>query len=75
VVCESLVTILAPELIVFGGGLAQAGKLLIDPLTERLRSSLTFQRMPAVVPAHFGANAGTIGAAVMALTLTEREGV
>jgi len=75
IVCEWIVTILAPERIVFGGGLAQSGSLLFDPIRKKLEASLTFQRIPQILPAHFGANAGTIGAALMAFDLITKEGV
>lgn len=60
------VSLLAPDRIVIGGGLAQAGEWLLGPLRERLRSRLSFQRMPDVVPAELGDQAGCIGAALLA---------
>ena len=67
--CEMLVTILAPEAIIFGGGLSKAGDALTDPLLKRLRKSLTFQRLPELKIAKFSTQAGTIGSAIMALDL------
>ena len=67
--CQMLVTVLAPEVIIFGGGLSQSGNLLIIPITKALADSLTFQRVPRLVIAHYGAQAGTIGCAMMALDL------
>ena len=67
--CQMLVTVLAPEVIIFGGGLSQSGNLLINPITKALADSLTFQRVPRLVIAHYGAQAGTIGCAMMALDL------
>lgn len=67
--CQMLVTVLAPEVIIFGGGLSQSGNLLINPITKALGGSLTFQRVPRLVIAHYGAQAGTIGCAMMALDL------
>jgi len=66
VAVEDLITVLAPEAIVFGGGLAGAGSLLIDPIERALDKRLTFQRRPALKVAHFGSSAGTIGCAIMA---------
>lgn len=63
---SQLVSMLAPEAIVIGGGLAQAGDALFGPLTERLESLLTFQRRPVLLPAEIGENAGLIGAALLA---------
>lgn len=68
-VCEMLITILSPEVIVFGGGLAQAGSLLLDPIAEDLNARLTFQRVPELRTAVFGTAAGTIGCAMMAFDL------
>jgi glucokinase len=67
--CQMLVTVLAPEVIIFGGGLSQSGNLLINPIEKALTDSLTFQRVPQLVIAHHGAQAGTIGCAMMALDL------
>ena len=67
--CQMLVTVLAPEVIIFGGGLSQSGNLLIIPITKALADSLTFERVPRLVIAHYGAQAGTIGCAMMALDL------
>jgi glucokinase len=64
-----LVAVLAPEAIVVGGGLAQAGPALFDPLRSGLAAHLTFQRMPALLPARVGADAGVLGAALMAQEL------
>jgi glucokinase len=59
--------VLAPEAVVIGGGLSRAGAALLDPLAERTRARLTFQRMPTLLPAALGDRAGCIGAALLAL--------
>ncbi len=56
------VTLLAPEVIVVGGGLCGAADLFLDPLTAAVEQRLAFQRMPRIVPAALGADAGLIGA-------------
>lgn len=56
-----------PEVIIVGGGLAEAGALLLDPLREALRARLTFHREPRVVRAALGDEAGCLGAALLAL--------
>jgi len=66
------VALLAPEAVVLGGGLAQAGPALFPPLRERLDDILTFHRRPALVPASIGENAGIIGAALRARELVGR---
>ncbi len=73
VAIEDLITILAPEVIVFGGGLSQAGAALTSPLQVILADRLTFQKAPELLIAHFGVNAGSIGCAMMALDLLKNE--
>lgn len=62
----SATTLLAPELIVLGGGLAEAGELLLGPVRERLAERLTFQRRPGLVAAELGDEAGCLGAGLYA---------
>jgi glucokinase len=64
--CELLITILAPEVIVFGGGLSNAGEIFLNPIQDYLDASLTFQHKPRLEIAHYGAKAGTIGCAILA---------
>lgn len=55
------------EVVSVGGGLAQAGSLLFDPLEEALRThvGLDFARGVRVVPAELGQSAGLVGAAAL----------
>ncbi|MFC8297714.1 ROK family protein [Micromonospora orduensis] len=53
--------------IVLGGGLAQAGDLLLDPLRAALHERMTFHREPRLVAAALGDEAGCLGAALLAL--------
>ena len=64
----SIANIFNPELIVVGGGAIAAGDLLLDPAREVVeREALaSLGANVAVVPAEFGADAGVIGAAVLA---------
>jgi glucokinase len=64
-----LTAFLAPQAIVIGGGLAQAGDALFAPLRERIDTLLSFHRRPELVPAMIGENAGLIGAALRAREL------
>nr|WP_211351565.1 ROK family protein [Saccharothrix variisporea] len=59
-------SVLAPEVVVVGGGLSAAGDVLLRPLTEALRERLTFQRRPRLVAAELGGLAGCRGAALLA---------
>ena len=51
--CETLITILAPEVIVFGGGLSNAGETFLKPIRDYLDSTLNFQRKPRLEIAHY----------------------
>ncbi|MER7588115.1 ROK family protein [Micromonospora sp. NPDC127501] len=53
--------------IVLGGGLAQAGDLLLTPLRAALHERMTFHREPHLVAAALGDEAGCLGAALLAL--------
>ncbi|MBA8989207.1 glucokinase [Curtobacterium pusillum] len=52
--------------IVVGGGLAESGPLLFDPLTVAVAERLAGLRVPALVPARHGDAAGAIGAGLLA---------
>jgi glucokinase len=56
------VTLLAPEKIVVGGGLAGSADLFLPQLTTAIHRRLKFQRTPALVAAALGADAGLMGA-------------
>ncbi|WP_371483631.1 ROK family protein [Kitasatospora sp. NBC_00315] len=60
------VTLLAPEVVVLGGGLAESGALLLDPLRDDLDRRLTFHRRPRLVAAALGDEAGCLGAGLHA---------
>lgn len=59
-------TLLDPDLVVIGGGLAGAGPGLFDPLRERIEGSTRFGEPVSVVPAALGEEAGRFGAAIAA---------
>jgi glucokinase len=65
----SLVNILNPEVVVVGGGAIAAGELLLAPAREVVAERALAVNRDAVriVSAHFGAEAGMLGAACMAL--------
>ena len=66
-----LAAILAPEAVVIGGGLAQAGPALFEPLGERLDALLSFHRRPALLRARLGDDAGLLGSALAARDLAD----
>ena len=57
------------DVVAVGGGLAQAGPLLFDPLEDAFRrhARLSFARAVRVVPAGLGQVAGLVGAAALVL--------
>ncbi len=65
----NLVASLDPELLVVGGGVSAAGRLLLDPARAALARSLVGaddRVIPPVVPASLGPRAGLVGAALLA---------
>ncbi|MFI5978030.1 ROK family protein [Streptomyces sp. NPDC051452] len=68
-------TLLDPRTLIIGGGLAEAGEVLFEPLRDAVRRRVTFQKLPAIVPAALGDTAGCLGAGLLAQDLlnhTER---
>ena len=59
---------LVPDAFIIGGGVAKAGDLLFDPLREHRRQQLfpVHYANLRLLPAHFGADSGMIGAGLMA---------
>lgn len=60
------ITFVAPEIVAIGGGLAESGDTLLKPLRASLDGRMTFQRVPTIVRAALGDNAGCIGAGILA---------
>ena len=61
-----LVQLVAPERIVLGGGLADAGDAWLDALRVALDGRCRVVPAPPIFPARFGARAGVVGAALLA---------
>ncbi|MEV4555015.1 ROK family protein [Nonomuraea wenchangensis] len=57
--------LLDPSAIVLGGGLAEAGPALFDPVRTRLVKRLAFRDAPPLLPAALGVDAGMLGAALL----------
>jgi glucokinase len=71
----NLAAALDPGAFVIGGGVSDAGDLLIRPATDAFRRSLTgrgFRPEPRIVRAHLGNQAGLIGAADLARSGSRR---
>ena len=61
-----LALVLAPSLVVIGGGLSRAGELLLDPLRVALARRTTLVPPPDVSVSALGERAGVIGASLLA---------
>lgn len=64
----NLIAITSPQMVVIGGGVAQAGDMLFDPIRRTVRERVYVAPVEKVqiVPAQLGTDAGLIGAAVWA---------
>jgi glucokinase len=64
----SLVVILDPDLIVLGGGVSEAGEILVAPARESLARNASFSghSLPNIVTAELGNDAGLVGVADLA---------
>jgi glucokinase len=62
----NVVTLFGPDRIVVGGGIAEAGDLVLDPITDAVKRRVTLvpTEQIEIVPAHFGRFAGAVGAAL-----------
>lgn len=71
----NLVTVLTPEAVVVGGGVAQAGDLLLEPLRQALRTGTPLVPWGSyqVLTALLGPLAGAVGAAVAASDVAASE--
>ena len=63
---HGVVALFDPATVVLGGGLAQAGAQLFQPLQERLDELLTWRTAPRLAPSVLGPSAGLIGALTLA---------
>ena len=57
--------LLAPELVIIGGGLSGAADLIMDELAPALDDRLSFHRRPRLVTATLGSDAGVRGAGLL----------
>ena len=66
--CMNMMYTVVPQAIIIGGGVAKAGDLLFTPLRERLKEQLfpVHYAQLNLLPAHFGADSGMVGAGLMA---------
>lgn len=64
-----LAAVLAPEIVIVGGGLAEAGEVLLEPLRADVEKRITFQHRPVIAPSAMGSLAGCVGAGLLARDL------
>lgn len=71
----NVIATLAPEVVVIGGGVSEAGDMLFPPLRRSVAARVFVVPMDRVriVPAKLGAEVGVIGAVAVALQRLERE--
>ena len=58
------ITLLDPECVVIGGGMADAGPMLFEPLKAVLTREVCLEPVPPLLPAALGNDAGYLGAAL-----------
>ncbi len=65
----AVITILAPERVVIGGGVTKAGDFLFQPLREEVRRRVKLVPVESVpiLPADLGPDVGILGAAAVAM--------
>jgi glucokinase len=70
----SATLLLDPALIVLAGGLTGAGETLLRPVKEQLQGALAWRSAPPVALSPLGADAGRLGAAILAWRRHDRAG-
>ena len=63
----SVINLLNPEKVIIGGGVAEAGDLLLEPIrkTVKERAMVVAGSAVEIVPAQLGNSAGVIGASML----------
>lgn len=60
------VSLLNPDAVIIGGGVAEAGELLLGPVREKIHARYVNARKPLIMKAQLGDSAGLIGAVAYA---------
>jgi glucokinase len=70
IACVSLINIFDPEMVIIGGGVANAGDILFSPLRQQVKAGIMKHpyRRPQIVKAQLGEDAGLLGAVALAFT-------
>ena len=63
----SVINLLNPEKVIIGGGVAECGELLLEPIrrTVKQRAMVVAGETVQIVPAQLGNSAGVIGASML----------
>lgn len=71
----SIIHVLAPQLIVLGGGVSQAGEQLLGPVRERLRDHVSYVPLERIriVEARLGHDSAIIGAGTLGMELAAKQ--
>lgn len=74
VAAANVIVAVGPRRVVIGGGVAQAGDLLLEPIRRTVRDRVRVMPVEqvSIVPAELGPNAGLIGAALWASSRTSK---
>ena len=62
----AVTALLAPSLVIIGGGMADAGEVLLAPLRKALKERSFVTQVPELSGGRFGPRAGLVGAALLA---------
>lgn len=66
-VLAGVVTLVGPDRVVIGGGIARAGRWLFDPIRRTVRArAITALKQVPILPAQLGPSSGLVGAALLA---------
>ena len=74
----NVIVVVSPRKVVIGGGVAQSGEMLLEPIRQTVRarySKIAKVDQVEIVPAELGPNAGLIGAALWAYRCVQQGGI
>lgn len=72
----NMINVLNPDMVIIGGGIAQAGEILWGPLMRGVKSYAIYESLEVcqIVPAELGDDAGIMGGVAMVLEALRRAG-
>jgi len=74
---SNLIHLLGPQAIIIGGGVAQAGEILFNPIKEAVRNRLLYKKehLCKILPASLGEDSSSIGICLMAIEAYKNKGM